>query len=216
VLAVDADHLMSEALRPDCPDEPEFWEQAGRAVAGLHGTVGDRFGWSEHGWLGLLPQHNTWCADGHRFFAEHRLLRYVVEPKADALLSPEDRVALERLCARLPELVPSTPAVLTHGDLWRNNIVCGPSGAPAFIDPAVSFTWAEVDLSMLYCSPGASPRFFAAYQEVRPLEPGWRDRTPLLYLRELLSALAHEGDRWGSLGQIRAIIRPFRTVVSSS
>ena len=33
---------------------------------------------------------------------------------------------------------------------------------------------------------------------------------PVLYLRELLSAVAHDGDEWGSVAQIRMIIRPFR------
>lgn len=36
---------------------------------------------------------------------------------------------------------------------------------------------------------------FAAYLEVSPLQPGWRERAPLVYLRELLSLLAHFPDR---------------------
>jgi fructosamine-3-kinase len=46
---------------------------------------------------------------------------------------------------------------------------------------------------MLYgCGP-APEEFSAAYQEVRPLMDGWRDRLPVLHLLELLSARFHFG-----------------------
>lgn len=69
--------------------------------------------------------------------------------------------------------------------------------------------WPEVDLSMMYCADGAPPRFFDAYQEVRPLDPGWRGRMPLLFVRELLSTLAHEANE-GCLDLLRRTIGPFR------
>jgi fructosamine-3-kinase len=212
VLSMARTSLVLEALDPDCPDEPAFWDEAGRAVAGLHAVSGPRFGWHRDGWLGLLSQRNAWCDDGHEFFAVHRVLRYLGEPLVDAHLDGADRAALERLCALLPELVPPAPPALTHGDLWRTNVVSAPGGRPAFIDPAVSFTWPEVDLSMMFCAggPPVPRRFFDAYREVRPLEPGWEGRLRLLHLRGLLADLAHFGDEWGCLRQIRETIRPFR------
>jgi hypothetical protein len=33
-------------------------------------------------------------------------------------LTSADRRALERFCARMPEIIPAMPPVLTHGDLW--------------------------------------------------------------------------------------------------
>ncbi len=76
--------------------------------------------------------------------------------------------------------------------------------------------WPEVDLSMIYClglifPPSRLPdRFYGAYADIRPLDDGWRERMPLLHLRELLSLLAHFGnERWNLVGRIREVISTF-------
>jgi fructosamine-3-kinase len=192
------------------PATDEFWEAAGRSVARLHGRTSPRHGWDEDGWLGQLSQDNTWDEDGHRFFATRRVLRYLDEPRVRETLDPADLIGLEKLCDRLPDLVPVAPAVLTHGDLWHANVIATADGAPVFIDPAVSWTWGEVDLSMAYCSGTIPERFFAAYHEVRPPEPGWRERMELLNLRELLSVVAHFGALGDYVEQIRRVLRQWQ------
>jgi len=209
VVEVSGRHLLLEALRPAPADDAAFWAAAGRAVAGLHAVEGERFGWHADGWLGLLPQENAWTADGHEFFATHRIRRYLSEPKVRRTLSAEDLLGLERICDRLPHLVPSAPSVLNHGDLYEGNVVAGAGGEPAFIDPAVCWMWAESDLSMMYCTGRPPESFFAAYQELSPLADGWRERMPLLYLRELLSVVAHFGASDDYVPRIRDVIRRF-------
>ncbi|MCC9312264.1 fructosamine kinase family protein [Kitasatospora sp. RB6PN24] len=210
VIAVTDSSLVLEALEPELPaDTDRFWEEAGRAVAGLHANTSPRFGWERDGWLGRLVQRNGWDTDGHRFFAEHRILRYLPEPGVRLALNAADRAALERLCVRLPLLVPPGPAVLTHGDLWRTNVIADPAGRPAFIDPAVCWMWAEAELSMTYCTGGVPRRFFDAYHEVHPPVDGWEERTGLLNLRELLCALAHFGPTGDYAEQVRAIVKRF-------
>jgi fructosamine-3-kinase len=212
VLAVTGGLLLLEALA-EVRDTDQAWEAFARDLAAAHcGTVTDRFGWPEDGWLGRLRQVNTWTVSGHDFFAENRLLRYLSEPAVEEVLTAADRSAVERLCARLPEIIPAMPAVLTHGDLWTGNLVAEPGGRIAVIDPAVSFTWAEVDLSMLWGSPRppASDRFFGVYQELNPSPDGWRDRMPVLYLREHFSVIAHFGPAASStIAQVREILSPF-------
>lgn len=102
--------------------------------------------------------------------------------------------------------------MLTHGDLWSGNILGHPAGGLALIDPAVSFTWAEVDLSMLWSCPRRPPvsdRFFDVYQELNPSPPGWRQRMRLLNLRELLSMVATLDGTGPIVQVIRDTLAPF-------
>jgi fructosamine-3-kinase len=211
VLGVTQHLLLLEALSV-CPDSPAAWERFARDLAAAHrDTSHDRFGWHRDGYLGRLPQVNTWTTSGHEFFAEYRLLRYLREPTVLAALDARDRRALERLCDRLPQLIPSMPAVLTHGDLWAGNLLSH-DGRITVIDPAVSYAWAETDLSMLWSCPRppASERFFELYQQLSPSPPGWIERMPVLHLRELLSTVAHFGTEAGSIvHDIRHILAPF-------
>jgi fructosamine-3-kinase len=212
ILANNENLLLLESCGP-AEDEPRYWEQLAADLAGLHAsTVHTQFGWHEDGYLGRLPQRNDWTKGGHQFFAEHRLLRYLEEPKTQKALAPKDQRALERLCDRLPSLVPDMPPVLTHGDLWSGNLVTAPDGRPVLIDPAVSFAWAEVDLSMMWCErrPPGSSRFFDRYRELYPVAPGWEARMPILHLRELLCVVAHVGNAWGTADTVSQILLPFR------
>ncbi len=185
------------------------WVQAGRAIATLHNRTSPRFGFDYDNYLGLLPQRNSWMDDGHAFFGQHRILRYLSEPLCEQTLTVEDRQQLERLVARLPELIPVQPASLLHGDLWVANVIAAASGEPTFTDPAVYYGWAEAELSMARQYEGIPNAFFDAYVEVRPLELGWWDRLELLYLRELLSVIAHFGAHGTAVHQLRTIVARF-------
>lgn len=191
VLAVGPRSIVLEALEPEIPDRDDFWQSAGRFAARMHSTTAhDRFGWESDGWLGLLRQKNGWDTDGHRFFAENRVLRYLDEPRVQEALDSDDRSGIERVCTRLPQLIPDTGACLTHGDMWRNNVIADRDRRPAFLDPAVSFTWAEVDVAHMLSSGGVPESFFAAYSEIRPLDPDWSEQARILNLRQLLAMLA--------------------------
>ena len=210
VLALSRHGLVLEAFEQAPSYDTGFWERAGHAIAGLHAMVGARFGWATDGWLGRLPQRNTWSTDGHAFFAEHRLLRYLDEPRVQQVLEADARTDLERICRRLPELVPAAAPVLTHGDLSPGNIVATEDGSPVFIDPAVCWMWAEADISMMYCTGGIPTRFFDAYQERHPLADSWQARMPLLHLREMLSCTAHFGEHYSRVGELHEILRRYR------
>lgn len=212
VVLADDTVLVLSVLEPR-PRSGKFWEQLAHALAQLHtGTIHDQFGWHRDNWLGRRQQVNTWSRDGFEFFAEHRLLRWLDEPRVQAALDTEDRLALERLCARLPELLPDQPACLTHGDLWSQNILATADGRPAVIDPAVSYMWAEVDLAHLWttAAPPESSAFFDRYAELTSLDAGWRERMPIIQLRQHLAVIAQFDNDWGAAELVRATLAPFR------
>ena len=212
VIFAGPDLLILEALQPR-PQDDVFWARLAHALARLHtSTVHPRFGWHQDNGLGRRRQVNTWQDDGFEFFAQHRLLRWLAEPRVIEALDVADRTALERLCERLPELLPERPACLTHGDLWVQNVLATSDGRPAVIDPAVSYTWAEVDLAHLWTTspPPEADGFFDLYAELTGLDDGWRERMPILQLRQHLAVLAQYDDDWGAADQVRATLAPFR------
>jgi fructosamine-3-kinase len=212
VLVVDRGALVLSLLQPR-PASTEFWEQFAHTLAHLHTTTRHpRFGWHRDNWLGRRTQTNTWSDDGYEFFAEHRLLRWLREPRVASTLDAADRAALERLCARLPELLPDKPACLTHGDLWAQNIMATADGRPALIDPAVSYTWAEVDLAHVFTTvpPPEADAFFDLYTQLTSLDSDWRKRMPILQLRQHLAVIAQFEPDWGAADLVRATLAPFR------
>ncbi|MGP4114447.1 fructosamine kinase family protein [Streptomyces sp. 4N509B] len=212
VVLATRDVLVLSVLR-ERPARESFWEQLAHALARLHtSTVHDRFGWERDNWLGRYRQENTWTDDGHDFFARHRLLRWLPERRVQAALGQRDRRALEHLCERLPELLPPRPACLVHGDLWAHNVLATDDGRPAVIDPAVSYTWAEVDLAHLWSCPHPpeAKRFFDVYAELTGLDDAWPSRMPIVQLRQHLAVIAQFDHDWGAAEQVRATLRPFR------
>ena len=201
---VGADFILLEDLRPAAP-QPDYWEQFGRRLAALHNQQSERFGFEGDNYIGSTPQPNPWTADGYTFFAQHRLLFQARMAFERRLIDGQDVQAVERLAAALPELIPPQPASLIHGDLWSGNALCGPQGEPAIIDPATHYGWAEAELAMTALFGAFPPAFYQAYQEVRPLQPGWRERFPIYNLYHLLNHVNLFGG--GYLGQVRAILR---------
>jgi fructosamine-3-kinase len=208
VLRVTPSFVVLSDLGTSSPS-PTFWEDAGRALALQHAHTNERFGYHQDNYLGVLPQRNPWTSDGHAFFAEQRLLRYLEVPNCQEALPADDRRRLERIAGKLPELIPAQPAALLHGDLWHRNLLPAPTGGPALIDPAVYYGWPEAELSMLIGCGEIPDAFYAAYEEAHPLEPGWRDRMPLLHLREHLCVLAHFGPVAETLEKIHTTLAPF-------
>lgn len=211
VLDVGADYLKLEALNP-APglDDAAFWERLGRELAQLHLTTRHtRFGWHRDNWLGTVRQYNAWTDDCYEHFVQLRVLRYLSEPVVAETLSAADRAGIERICARLPELLPPSYPALTHGDFWHGNVLVDATGRPAVIDPHVSYSWPEVDVSLMLCY-GGPERFFAAYHEVLPpASADWRDQLRLVHLRELLSVLAHGDDVHNVHQHIVALVKRY-------
>lgn len=165
------------------------WPALGRAVARLHRHTDDRFGWPTDNYAGRFRQDNTRAPDWPTFYIEHRVLHHL--SRADVPVGLRRRI--ERACAGpLRELLrPDPPASLTHGDLWRGNMIDG----RWLVDPAVSYADRELDLAYLSLSDDLPPGFMDAYREEYPIEPDFEERRPALLLHKHLVNVRHFGVR---------------------
>ena len=205
-LLAGADFLLLEDLRPVAP-APEYWETFGRQLARLHSHTAETFGFQHDNFLGTTPQPNPPTPDGFEFFAVHRLEFQARLAFDRGRLSMDDRDQIHKLAISLRDWIPDQPPSLIHGDLWLGNALSGSAGEPALIDPAAHYGSAEAELGMTDLFGGFPDRFYAAYLEARPLEPGWRERLPIYNLYHLLNHLNLFGQDY--LYRIQAIVKSF-------
>ncbi len=200
------DFLLLEDLKPG-PRTPTYWQDFGQQLASLHAKSSSTFGFSADNYIGSTPQPNPKMENGFDFFAQHRLIYLAQKNWERQLLDRSGYLAVEKLAARLPELIPEQPASLLHGDLWSGNALTDADGNPAIIDPAAYYGWAEAELAMTTLF-GVFPKiFFEAYEAAQPLEPGYAARFPIYNLYHLLNHLFIFGR--GYLGQVKAILKMF-------
>lgn len=206
VIDAGEDHLLLEWIDAQ-PVQDHCWEILGRQLATMHSHTSDRFGFERDNYCGATPQPNSWNEDGYQFFAEQRLLYQSRLAVNRGLLSAADTRSIEQICTRLPALIPHQPASLIHGDLWSGNKLCDDAGLPVLIDPACYYGWAEAELAMTRLFGGFGEAFYRAYQEIRPLQPGWKGRCELYNLYHLLNHLNLFGP--GYYSQVQSIIKQY-------
>ena len=200
------DFILMEDLSPQ-PSQTGYWREFGRQLACLHNHASPAFGFSHDNYIGSTPQPNPWTTDGYEFFAEHRLLFQARLARQGGLLQPWQVDQVEKIAGKLAELVPAQPASLIHGDLWSGNAITDQNGAPALIDPAAHYGWAEAELGMTSLFGSFPQDFYAGYQEERALERGFRERFTIYNLYHLLNHLNLFG--LGYLGQVTAVLRQY-------
>jgi len=183
VPAVEGEHdgvLLLEYVENDGVFSAKAWAEVGSRIRALHDRTGEAFGWPVDYAIGTVTLDNRETSDWPRFWGEQRLVATA------SLLDRPWRERVERLAARLGDLLPASPArALLHGDLWSGNMLVQGGRLVALIDPACSFGHAEVDLAMLDLFSTPPDEFDRGYG---PREPGWRERQPVY---QLFPALAH-------------------------
>jgi fructosamine-3-kinase len=175
VIHAEPDLLVTSAVR-QADRSPAHEESLGRTLAALHGAPFPHWGGGSP-WIGTCPVDPARKPDAPSFYGA-RLLELSVRC---GLL---DRVL--PVVSRLAELFPPGGPALLHGDLWWGNVLFGSDGRSWLIDPSIHGGHPEEDLAMLALFGPVPDRLFRAYNEVRPLSPGWEERTPLFQLYPLL------------------------------
>jgi len=189
-----------------------FWEEFGRALAGLHRqetaafVKGGRFGFTRDNYIGRTHQSNAAHESFISFFREERLLPQI--KMAEKYFGKSELAQADHMLEHLEEILiePDFPSFL-HGDLWSGNFLAGMDGKAILIDPAVYVGCSEADLAMTELFGGFSPRFYKAYQEVFPLPYGYEDRREVYNLYHLLNHLNLFGPAY--LSSVQRIFRRY-------
>jgi fructosamine-3-kinase len=186
----------------------EFWVDFGRGLAQMHGHAEAQYGFEQDNFIGRLPQQNEWTDAWPAFYRTQRLEPQVRMARERGRWQPDWNDALEALYRRLPDILPEMPkASVLHGDLWKGNFMVTAEGEPAIIDPATYYGHREADLAMTELFGGYQDRFYDAYREAWPLEPGYDTRKEVYNLYHLINHLNLFGA--GYAGSVEGILRNF-------
>lgn len=164
----------------------QAWEEMGRNLAAMHQVTSDRgFGWDRNNTIGFIPQINDWTENWVEFFTIHRLGYQFQLARQRGGRFPLQ----ERLLAAVPQILAGhhPQPSLVHGDLWTGNAAVTVQGEPVILDPATYFGDREVDLAMSQLFGSFPPNFYSAYNEVLPLESGYKTRKILYNLYHILN-----------------------------
>lgn len=163
-------------------------EHAADLLAALHGRTQKDFGFERATLIGGLSQPNDPAPGWTDFFRDRRLLYMAGEGLKARRLPAATMTRIENLAARLGRWMdePAAPSLI-HGDMWGGNVLARDGKIAGFVDPAIYFADAEIELafSTLFSTFGDS--FFRRYAEHRPIRPGFFEaRRDLLNLYPLL------------------------------
>ncbi|MEJ1297322.1 MAG: fructosamine kinase family protein [Candidatus Sedimenticola sp. (ex Thyasira tokunagai)] len=183
-------------------------EAAGRLLASLHQNTHEQFGWERDNIIGATHQPNRLTDDWIDFWRSQRL-GFQLELAAKNGYRGELQHRGELLLEQFPALIDHQPvASLIHGDLWGGNLAYDSNGQPVIFDPAVYYADREAELAMTELFGGFNNRFYDAYNEVWPLDSGYRQRKTLYNLYHIINHLNLFGGSYQSqaLGMINRLL----------
>ena len=163
-------------------------EQLGLRLARLHRHTQPRFGWRRDNTIGSTAQPNAEEDDWVQFWRSRRLnhqLTLAARNGHGRALAARGATLAERLGGFFTGHRPV--ASLLHGDLWAGNCGALTNGDPVIFDPAVYYGDREADLAMTELFGGFGSRFYAAYNDAWPLDPGYAVRKELYNLYHVLN-----------------------------
>ncbi len=151
-------------------------------LAALHGVAAETFGFELDTVIGGLHQPNTQSERWVEFFRDQRLL-YMARQALDAGRMKAGLMArLEKLAGRLSDWLAEPPSPsLIHGDMWTGNVLANRGRIAGFVDPAIYYADAEIELAFSTMFGTFGDAFFGRYGELRPLRPGFFEERRDLY-----------------------------------
>lgn len=184
-----------------------YWEDFGQKLAQLHSHTNAQFGLHFNNYVGSLRQINDFMDDGHQFFMEKRLVTQLERAYKAKLLDFKTYTDLNNLFSKIYTMFPKEQPSLLHGDLWSGNMMVAADGHAALVDPSAYYGFREAEIAFTTLFGGFPAAFYEAYYEVKPLEPGFKDRIDLYNLYPLLVHANLFGG--GYLESIKRIIKKY-------
>jgi fructosamine-3-kinase len=179
----ESDLLVMDFIDHDAgPITASVERHAAELIAALHATPRDSFGYARDTLIGPLPQPNPKYERWIPFFRDARLMFMAQHAYAEGSLPAPLLGRIERLAERLDDYLsePAFPSLL-HGDLWTGNVLVRQGRIAGFVDPAIYCGHPEIELAFATLFGTFGNSFFAAYEESRPLEPGFHELRRDLY-----------------------------------
>lgn len=174
VLHAEDTLLLMTAVETDGGINAAAEADAGTLLANLHAVSADAFGFEHDTLIGALRQPNPWTLCWLEFFREYRLL-YMAREALNAGRLPVGLMGrIETLAGRLDRWIeePERPSLI-HGDMWTGNVLCRGGRIAGFIDPAIYYADAEIELAFSTLFGTFGTPFFESYQRHQPLRPGF-------------------------------------------
>lgn len=210
VLHVDDDLLLMSFIAGGDALDGAAERHAAELLAALHEVSAPRFGLERDTLIGGLVQPNPPTESWLAFFAEQRLVHMARCAHDAGRLPPATLRRIEALAGRLERWLAEPPRPsLIHGDMWGGNVLARGGRIAGFVDPAIYYADAEIELSFATLFSTFGRAFFDRYGALRPLRPGFfEERRDLYNLYPLLvhtrlfgggypAAVARTLDRFG-------------------
>ena len=214
-LPTPAVHAVSDRLlvmayaEGDSRFDDDAERHAAELLAALHELTAPTFGFERDTFIGGLRQPNPPAARWLDFFAEQRLIYMAGEAARAGRLPATTQARVERLAGRLGDwlIEPARPALI-HGDVWTTNVLARGGRITAFLDPAIYFADAEIELAFIGLFGTFGRPFYERYHALRPIAPGFFEERRDLY--NLYPLLVHVRLFGGSyVGQVERVLTDY-------
>lgn len=186
-----------------------FADRLAQNLAELHRVSQDSFGLDHDNYIGSTPQKNDLNKNGIIFFRDQRIEFQRQLARQAGLLPKSTDKKLDSLCEKLDKFlnVSGERPALMHGDLWSGNYFPDLKGTPCIFDPAVYYGLREADLAMTELFGRLPQRFYDAYSEAFPMNPGYQERKDLYNLYHLLNHLNLFGSSY--LSSVQQVVKKY-------